>query len=579
MENQKNAKKMGELTQTKEKLNELNQVKVPGAKDKAIYQSMQAKLQERGIIIGSVEYIDAGPTESSYGLYMGYTNKRGETKRDEFDICSRKLGKISNILWSWGASISPGEIEGAISHTIKNMEGSVRARRHTHLGFGTYHGEPIFKMDDSWDAAGNKISTYGSNIIFTQAGNLNDYMMGLKELVVGQPALLTTLVAGASGLVCQALNIPDSNIIVNLHGDTSIGKSTAENLALAFWGDSRTLMTNFNSTPGFWNTELKHRNIVPITVDDISASKCGYKNIGDLIFQLGSGITRGKFNEQPERYYCPVLVSSELSLVSKLLELEAQGQFFRLIELEVKRGDLTKDVKHAKKLEAFILHNYGLGAVAMGRYMVQNQLVGQHLLDLYQMQQVKIQEDKRLSGVARVGNRLAILTLTCHIMNQCFDLGIDLERFTGYLVDSVRPMFNTVNHRISTYHDFCKLVQDKPELFAGSDKNYDKNVHLGVKELNEYGNQQVLIPTRRLENLIFGVSPHQILSNTSKKEGRQPKNKEMESITRFWRDKGWLYCIKREGQNYCKRTLGITKEERAHQTLVYVVIIREEENS
>lgn len=67
--------------------------------------------------------------------------------------------------------------------------------------------------------------------------------------------------------------------------------------------------------------------------------------------------------------------------------------------------------------------------------------------------------------------------------------------------------------------------------------------------------------------------------NTSKKEGRQPKNKEMESITRFWRDKGWLYCIKREGQNYCKRTLGITKEERAHQTLVYVVIIREEENS
>ena len=32
---QKNAKKMGELTQTKEKLNELNQVKVPGAKDKA----------------------------------------------------------------------------------------------------------------------------------------------------------------------------------------------------------------------------------------------------------------------------------------------------------------------------------------------------------------------------------------------------------------------------------------------------------------------------------------------------------------------------------------------------------------
>ena len=184
-----------------------------------------------------------------------------------------------------------------------------------------------------------------------------------------------------------------------------------------------------------------------------------------------------------------------------------------------------------------------------------------------------------MGGVARVGNRLAILTLTCHNMNQCSDLGIDLEQFTGYLVDSVRAMFNTVNHRISTYHDFCKLVQDKPELFAGSDKNYDKNVHLGVKELNEYGNQQVLIPTRRLENLIFAVTPHQILSNTSKKEGRQPKNKEMESITRFWRDKGWLYCIKREGQNYCKRTLGITKEERAHQTLVYVVIIREEEDS
>lgn len=84
MKHKNNIEKKTELTQIEKQLDELNQVKVPGAKDTDIYQSMQAKLQKRGIIIGSVEYIDAGPTESSYGLYMGYTNKRGETKRAEF---------------------------------------------------------------------------------------------------------------------------------------------------------------------------------------------------------------------------------------------------------------------------------------------------------------------------------------------------------------------------------------------------------------------------------------------------------------------------------------------------------------
>lgn len=48
MKHNNNIEKKTELTQIEKQLDELNQVKVPGAKDTDIYQSMQAKLQKRG---------------------------------------------------------------------------------------------------------------------------------------------------------------------------------------------------------------------------------------------------------------------------------------------------------------------------------------------------------------------------------------------------------------------------------------------------------------------------------------------------------------------------------------------------
>ena len=101
----------------------------------------------------------------------------------------------------------------------------------------------------------------------------------------------------------------------------------------------------------------------------------------------------------------PIITSSETSLVDHMTNQETRGQLFRMLELEVKRGDLTKNLKHARALEAFMQNNYGIGARKLGQFMVSNKLVDEEL----SRQHHAILEDYRMTSVLSTSSVLQIV--------------------------------------------------------------------------------------------------------------------------------------------------------------------------
>lgn len=77
--------------------------------------------------------------------------------------------------------------------------------------------------------------------------------------------------AGASGIVTQQLKLPDSNIMLNVCGESGCGKTTAENVALSFWGNPMELATSFNSTANRTEQIMADRYIMPVLIDDMLA--------------------------------------------------------------------------------------------------------------------------------------------------------------------------------------------------------------------------------------------------------------------------------------------------------------------
>ena len=572
-------------------------------------QSIKAPIPDPALDYQLCRYIDADTTGPDFKIKV---SSKQSNKEVTFEFGDSTHKNLMRILAGWGIHRPVNEISDQLDFLkLKMSPGATydpNVTFHSSLGFDTYQGKPIFKYSKAWITGTNTtspISTYIGGQQLAERGLLENYKRDLQELVAPQPALYTVLVAATGGLLSQALNTQDSNILLNLMGQSSIGKSTAERLALSFFGNYNDLMTTYNTTKCFLEEQLASRFIIPVVIDDILAGHTGSstkvisKEMNDLIFRLSTGLTKGKHQSAPQRYYSSVIASSEVSLVDKLLSLEANGQFYRLIELQVEKGDLTKDLDHAFKLEEFMEESYGLGATAFGRYILSQGYLGegqgatgtqahqihqahQTLASLYAQELRRLQTHPKLAGISRAANRLAILTLTSKLLSDCFDLGIDQTAYEDYLISIITRMFNKVNTRSDSYQTFINTVSTYPELFTGSKDTYNSQMHLGVKCTNAYGNTEVIIPTQTLKQLVFGVDPMQVIGQTSStltsQKARQPINGEMLSIIRHWRENGWLDCIEGKKQNYRKMTLGTQDDQAKHkQQLVYVVIIKDQQ--
>lgn len=505
----------------------------------------------------------------------------GTQKRYRF----RDIGNVALDLMGQGHKVNKHIFKELLSLMVGDTESDVNTENlmmkytagkfHKVIGWDSYQGDIVFKYTDAVTKQNVLGSKYEGNLCMESKGSLQSYMDGIKSLIVPYPALTTIYLAGASGIITQNLNLHDSNIILNICGESSCGKTTAENVALSFWGNPQELSTSFNSTANRIEQHMVERKIMPVLIDDMlagniySTKRIQQKVINDQIFRYATGKLKGRMGSQEERYYGATITSSETSLFEKLNGSETDGQFYRMIELKVNKGDLTQSVNHAKEIERLLRWNYGLGAFEFGKYMIQNNYIDNALQEMHYDWENELLNDIRLVGKERIAKRLAIILLTGDLMNKCFGLDINLESINELLINAVAETLEIANEKVLAYQRIKQLVDNNSNWFAQSRELYNRNEHIGVCTTNIYGHKELYVETGRIEALLKEVPKEQILeSENSKVKVKQPRNGEIEAILRYWREHNWLYCCSSNQRLYRKLKMGDKKE-----VLVYSIIL------
>lgn len=532
------------------------------------------KLQQENFIkIYFEEKVDQQEGEDKYNIVVESLKVPGYKR--QYSI--KNIKNLAIDLLTSGHKVNSVDVARIIGIITDDFKEYTFEKYHTGIGWFKYQDKDAFRYNKVATSAGELVSEYRGHLDIKQKGNLRQYIQGIKELVVPYPKLFTVYVAGASGIVTQALKFPDTNIMLNIYGESGSGKTTAENVALSLW--CRPEAQGFNTLN---RTEelLAQRFIMPMTLDDMqsacssSGKRARQQEILNHIFRFSTGKIKGRMRQTDSEFYGATLASSENPLLSKTLDAETTGQFYRMIELQVSKGELTKDVEHARRLENLIREHYGLGAYELGKYMVQQGYTGEKLQGLYERQHQGLLDDRRLEGYSRAANRLAVLTVTTTLINKCFNLNANIDDIKEVLFNAVVQSTQPLDKRAKAYDELEKIVNQSKEYFSNSQSAFKPGLHIGVFKKNVYGKDEVIIPTYYMEPLLHNVDIKQILAGSGDKEFRQPQAYELRNILNYWKSQGWLHCGGRGDQLYLKRKLG----ENTKQVLVYVVTFETNNN-
>ncbi len=523
-----------------------------------VKETKKTALDPDGIEVRMVENLDGEGDRYSF-----------EVVCHQIDFCRRYMAqnikRIYDDLRMNGYKVQNLDI---LNDKVKNVEVNESTDCVHHLpGWQEYKGERIFKWKYAFSAEGRQFSSYDGDLELEAKGTVEEYAAGIRELVAPYPNLVAVYVASATGMVTMELQEPDTNIMLNICGLSGTGKTTAEHTALSFWGNPKKLETSFNATVNYTEQVMADRLLMPVIIDDILAGH-HYKPeaaqqsfLSAQIFRYSTGKIKGRCNEKERQYYGASISSSETALFQKISGNGIDGQYYRMTELCVKKGDLTKDALHARRLDRFARNHYGHGPEVMGRYMLEHDLVGDELANRYFEWTERLWKDSRLKDYERVVNRLAVIMLTAEILNQCFELDLDMDTLLTVFIQNLERVFAYINISERSYQNLCTAVQDNRALFAAEPKDYDPLQHVGVILGGFYDHEELLLEPERFELLVNGVSPQSILENhcTSEKKPKQLlTNHKLTDLLKDWRTKDWLICNRNRFTR--KRRMGNRKE-------------------
>ncbi len=361
------------------------------------------------------------------------------------------------------------------SHKDARLREEMTDNMHTSLGWDVVNGEPAVCLDDVYTVNGPQHSVYHGSMeeLIGRNGSLAAYLNGLRDLVVPYPKISVMFLAGLSGLFTQRFRESDMNVLLNLYGTTSKGKTITLETALSAWGNPDSLKETWDSTRCGHDDALRNRSLLPFSIDD---ALLAYKSMSDdkcsselrvQIFALAGGVTRARHKEPPVRFYCPTLMTTEESMMSKMKGGGVRGQENRLIEVKVD-NDLTTDGRHAAELKRLTHENYGLFAPALAQWMVSSGPDEQAMRARIERIHENLMQDERMDGsYERLAKRISVILLMGELSNECFgELEFPLDAIRDILLGSVVASKEQCETTDICYSSLCRLYSEHPELFA-----------------------------------------------------------------------------------------------------------------
>lgn len=483
-------------------------------------------------------------------------------------ICNTKIAvRIKKDFANLGCDVSCTEI-AQITAAEKYRKGIIDQCQHTELGFGEYNGQTVFKWHSIVSTNDEVSSAYLGKVEIGMLGDRETFEEKVRSLICGNSRLELLLVTGVSGLICQALDLPDTNLLINLTGRTSIGKTVSSQLALVSSGNPTKLMVSFNSTDNSIEETMLNYKTVPFVIDDKLARSRGQtqdqlaRELMDYVFRMSTSHLKGRMNSNKSfsKIYCPVITSTEESMVNLLRTAgEKKGQFYRIIEIPCEPGQLTNSSEHAIKINEFCTSNYGIAMEYFSKWFMQNNLYGNELYRLYNdFRRQMTTEFRSVDGTGRMANRAAIIILSAKLFEDCFKLGIGLDGIKTLLLDSAEASFAKRDQSEVCYDRVQEYVLKHPSVFAKSRHEAETSMHLGLYRKNDQSNMEIVVSRDVLKYILSGKSPHDYLVTIKRNEkGEQADNTdgqgnfieefELTRVVMEWYSKGYLLSASTSG--------------------------------
>ena len=184
--------------------------------------------------------------------------------------------------------------------------------------------------------------------IYRAKGTLKEYQEHVIRYCEGNPLLIYCHNMSYMGPVMHLTQMDNAGN--NIDGTTSSGKSTAQWIASSVWGppDPRTpggsFTAKWNSTQGSIEQDAVKRNHTIMVIDELGESDA--KTAGRTLYQLGSGVEKGRLNEKSQQrtlktWSCMILSSAEKSIMQHMEEEGRRaygGQMVRIMNIPADAG-------------------------------------------------------------------------------------------------------------------------------------------------------------------------------------------------------------------------------------------------
>ncbi|MFV5937271.1 DUF927 domain-containing protein [Mammaliicoccus sciuri] len=354
---------------------------------------------------------------------------------------------------------------------------------------------------------------------FKTKGTLQDYSDTVFKQVKDSPMAMMFVYASLGSILLHDFNVEP--FIIDLSGKTSTGKTTALKVAGSVWGTDD-LRSEWNTTKVSVERKASMMNSFPLIYDD--TRKAPVYQLADIVYQFSGGRSKGRGNIHSidsESTWQNILISTgETSIVE--YGQEKAGISARVITLQ---DNPFNDDVDLRDLYDGLENNFGhLGLAFIDQY-------NKHTLEYKESfkghEKLFIEKAEDNEIMQRLGRAFALLQTAAEIIN-------DIENFE---------------------HDPYKIVNTAYESMKENNKSIDKPKQMLVSLLESLDSSRNSITgdgyTEVFNTEVKAIHKKNLLCVLGKTVN-DFLTTETTSITKEWRDRGYLATDKNEIQKSVK---------------------------
>jgi len=231
--------------------------------------------------------------------------------------------------------------------------------------------------------------------------------------------------------------VNSGNIIIQIFGDSTSGKTTAAQLATSTAGKAsireNTLMMNWNSTANAIMGFLRGNMGLPVLIDESSMAQI--TNFSNLIYTLEAGKEKSRMNKElnireAASWLTTIISTGEHSLTSK----SDQNTGIKIRVQEFGNVAWTKSADNSNNIKSCIENNYGHAAPELAEYLLK--IGKEEVKKTWEVWYKRCLETVTTLDEfsQRIAIKQAVIMTTAEIAVKALDIPLDIEKILVFLI-------------------------------------------------------------------------------------------------------------------------------------------------